>query len=387
VGAPRLPRAVIPLYGITFLDVLGFTILIPLLPYIAAKYGTADVVTGTLLTTTAACATLSSPLWGALSDRFGRRTALLGSQAFSFVGYLMLAFAGGLGTVFASRVIEGLGGGSAGIANSYLADLTPEADRPHAFALGTAAFGAGFVVGPILGGLLAHFGFVVPLLVAAALQLACSVLTATLLVEAPRDPRARFRWAEVRAALASRPVASILARRFLYIFAFTYFFTMFSLYASHRFGAGPATSSFLLAVAGAVGAFTQVAVVGRLAKRYGLHRVALGAFALGTIAYLLLDLVDGLPFFVVVVVAWAFSGSLLRPVLDARIAEVATANDRGTLLSLGDALDNLSLIFAPTAGAAILGSAPSYAGLVPALCLAAAFTLTARERAPLPPRA
>ena len=101
-----LPRALIPIYGITFLDILGFTILIPLLPFLAKRFGAADVVAGSLNTT------VSSPFWGALSDRFGRKAALLGSQIASLAGYLLLAFADGIPILYVSRTIEGFGGGN-----------------------------------------------------------------------------------------------------------------------------------------------------------------------------------------------------------------------------------------------------------------------------------
>jgi MFS transporter, DHA1 family, tetracycline resistance protein len=136
--------------------VLGFTILIPLLPFVAKHFGAPDAVAGSLITTSALCATLSSPLWGRLSDVAGRKRALLGSQAASFGGYLVLAFAGNLEVLFLSRIIEGLGGGSLGVATAYISDVTSEELRPQALAYASAAFGAGFIAGPVLGGALAH---------------------------------------------------------------------------------------------------------------------------------------------------------------------------------------------------------------------------------------
>ena len=374
-----MPRALIPIYGITFLDILGFTILIPLLPFLAKRFGAADVVVGSLIATTAVFATLSSPLWGALSDRYGRKRALLGSQAASFVGYLLLASAGSLPLVFISRIIEGLGGGNLGVANSYIADVTTEEQRPQAFAFGTAAFGAGFVVGPILSGGLAHFGFTIPFVFAAVLQGINLFLTARLLPESHKPQRATLRWSTLRETILSRAVASVLVRRFLYIFAFTYFFTTFSLFLNEVLGAGPEVSSLLLGVAGVVGALTQIVLVDALVRRFGLHRVSLGAFASGIVAYAILGAVTSVALFVLAIAFWAFSGSILRPAIDARIAQLAPEDERGTLLSLGDSLDNFSMIFAPTIGAAVVGAAPRLIGVLPALALAAAFALTTRD--------
>jgi len=354
------------------------------LPFVAKRFGAPDAVAGTLITATALFATLSSPIWGAVSDRFGRKPALIGSQAASLVAYLLLAFAGGLPLLFVSRVIEGLGGGNLGIANAYIADVTDDAERPQALAFATIAFGAGFLVGPILSGALARFGFTVPFLFAAAMQAANIALTLAFLPQSHTPGIAKTDWAAIRVVARVPGIVNVLSRRFLYIFAFTSFFTTFSLYLSARFGLGPGESSLLLALAGGVGAFTQIVLVGPLARRFGLRPILLAAFALGVVAYALLGFANGVAAFVAIIVLWALSGSLLRPMLDARIAEIAPAERRGTVLGFGDSLDNFSLIFAPTIGAAIVGAAPRLAGLLPAVSLAAGAWLTARDRASSP---
>jgi predicted MFS family arabinose efflux permease len=377
-----LPRSLIPIYGITFLDILGFTILIPLLPFVAKRFSAADVTAGALITATALCATVASPFWGAVSDRFGRKPALLGSQTASFVAYLLVAVAGNLPVLFLSRIIEGFGGGNLGIASAYVADVTTPEQRPRALAFATAAFGAGFIVGPILSGALAHFGFLVPFVFAAALQAVNVILTVALLPESHAPAKKeRLNWNTMQDLAREPGVANVLWRRFLYIFAFTSFFTTFSLYIAERLGLGAGASSWLLAVAGGVGAFTQIVLVGPLAKRFGLRSLLLGAFTLGVIAYASLGIENGLPAFAVTVALWALSGSLLRPILDARIAELAPEKRRGAILSFGDSLDNFSLIFAPAIGAAIIGAAPRLAGVLPALALGVGAVLTFRDKA------
>jgi predicted MFS family arabinose efflux permease len=351
-----------------------------LLPFVVRRFGAPDAVAGALIATTAVCATLSSPLWGALSDRVGRKRALLGSQVCSLTGYLLIALAHGLPLLFASRVIEGFGGGNLGVANSYISDVTTDAQRPRALAYGTAAFGAGFIVGPILGGALAHFGFTIPFAFAASLQALNVVLTATLLPDSTGRARAAFQWRDVRAALRRPGIASILVQRFLYIFAFTYLFTTFSIFLSDVLHAGPETASWLLGVAGGVGAVVQIFGVGPLIERFGLRDVSLGAFAIGCLAYALLGFADTLALFVLTIVLWAVSGSVLRPAIDARIVRIAPARERGTMLGLGDALDNLALIFAPAIGAAVIGASPRLSGILPALALAAGFVLTLAGR-------
>ena len=359
---------------------MGFTILIPLLPFVVKRFGAPDAVAGTLITTGALCATIASPFWGRLSDRAGRKRALLGSQIAAFTGYVLLAVAGNLTLLFVSRIVEGLGGGNLGVASAYISDVTTEEERPRALALATAAFGAGFFVGPVLGGALAHFGFALPFFFAAGLQAINFTLTAWLLPEshAPQ-PRATVSAKTLRATLFRHRIGSVMVCRFAYIFAFTFFFTSFSLFLNDVLGAGPEVSSLLLGVAGVVGATTQIFGVGTLVRRFGLHDVTLAAFAAGIVAYALLGLVNSVAFFVVTIAFWAFSGSILRPALDARVAQLVPEDERGTFLGFADSLDNFSLIFAPTLGATVVGAAPHLVGIIPALALALGFGLTARE--------
>ena len=285
--------------------------------------------------------------------------------------------------MFISRIIEGLGGGNLGVASSYVADITTEEQRPQALSYVTAAFGAGFIVGPILSGALSQFGFTVPFLAAALLQAVVFLLTATLLPESHAPSASKLDvWRELRTALRTSGVGNILARRFLYIFAFTYFFTTFSLYLSDVLHAGPGTSSLMLGIAGFVGAVTQVAGIQPLVRHFGLHRTTLAAFAAGILAYALLGFAVTFALFVPALALWAFSGSVLRPAIDTRITEIAPAAERGTFLSLGDSFDNLSMIFAPTLGAAVVGAAPHWVGVIPALALAAGFALTLQESRP-----
>jgi len=379
----KLPKALIPIFGITFVGILGFTILIPLLPYLAKRYGASDAVVGTLLTTTAVCATLSSPLWGLLSDRFGRKRALLGSQICSFAGYLLLALSGNLTLIFVSRAIEGFGGGNLGIAQSYVADVTSEEQRPLAFAYGAAAFGGGFIVGPILGGGLAHFGLPVCFFFAAGLQALNVVLTLTLLPESHQKQTAT-NVGQLTTMLKDPMLGSLMLRTFLYIFAYTYLFTTLSLYLSHLDNAGPEQSSIVLAFAGLVGALVTIFGVDRLVSRFGLERLIAAAFAAGALAYAALGAVRNIIELVPVLFAWAASGAVLRPTLNALLARFAPEEERGLVLGFSDALGNFALIFAPAVGGAIVGWNYRFSGVVPALALAAGFAIGARGTQPQP---
>jgi len=374
-----LPKVVFPIYGIALLDVLGLTILIPMLPVLSAKYHTQPSVVGAALGTTALAATISSPFWGYASDRYGRKFILLASQACSTIGYTMLALTGNLELLFVSRAIEGLGGGNLGVAQSYIADVTDEEDREKAFAFGAAAFGIGFVIGPVLAGLLLQIDTSLPFWVAAGLQVGNLALTWFFLPNTTSQPsEERAEGSSVRAILTQLrkpPLSNLMARQFLYIFSFVYFFTIFSEYLQTVLQYGPTQSSLFLAVAGAIGAFVQIFLVDRLEKRLGAFVLSEAGLAVGFVAYALMFFMNGLAMFLTILVIWAASGSVLRPTLNKLISTAAPPENRGAILGFGDSLSNASMIFAPAIGGIVLGIDPKLIGIPPACFIAAAFVL------------
>lgn len=373
---PTMPKALIPIYGITLMDVLGYTIMIPLLPYIAQKYGAADFMVGILMTTTAVCSTVSAPVWGWLSDRFGRKPVVMTSQLFSLAGYLLLAIAPDLASLYISRAIAGLGGGNLGVAESYIADVTSAEQRDPAFALYGAVFGIGFIVGPIVGGFLVHLGFGAPFFLAAALEILNIGFTYAFLPQTQERTSRRSSASprEIFATLKIPMIGSLLTRQFLFIFAVTYFLTVFSLYIKHVLSYGPQTTSWLLACAGIVGGLTFVALT-PLVRRFGNTLVSELGFVLTFLAYLALAVVNGLDVFVAVIVVWAAGAALAEPTLTTLLSEAAPKDQRGAVLGLGDSANNLALMGAPALGSYIIGVNPRLVGFAPALVVAIAFAL------------
>ncbi|MDP9111036.1 MAG: MFS transporter, partial [Candidatus Eremiobacteraeota bacterium] len=173
-----------PILGITFIDIVGFSMLLPILPYFVTHFGMSAAVVGILMSTFSFCQLVSGPLWGNASDRIGRKSVLIISQIGATIGWAMLAFAGNIFWVFIARIVEGVSGGNIGITQAYVADIVEPKDRSRAFGLIGAMFAAGMVFGPVGGGaLFARFGFAAPFLVASALQFLTLILTIVLLPE------------------------------------------------------------------------------------------------------------------------------------------------------------------------------------------------------------
>ena len=155
------------IFLIVFVDLLGFSLILPLLPYYAGTFGADAFVTGLLVASYAVAQLVGAPLLGRWSDRVGRRPVLLVSILGTFIGFLLLGFAGTLWMLFVSRVIDGLTGGNLTVAQAYITDVTDQKNRAKGLGMIGAAFGLGFIIGPAVGGALSVFGYAVPAFVAA----------------------------------------------------------------------------------------------------------------------------------------------------------------------------------------------------------------------------
>ncbi|HXQ33558.1 MAG TPA: MFS transporter, partial [Anaerolineales bacterium] len=156
---------------VVFIDLLGFSLIIPLLPYYAQTFNASDTTIGLLLASYAAAQLIGAPLLGRASDQFGRRPILLISIFGTFLGFLIFGLANSLALLFASRILQGITGGNLSVAQAYITDVTDAESRNRGLGMIGAAFGLGFIIGPALGGLLSNISYSVPAFVAAALSL------------------------------------------------------------------------------------------------------------------------------------------------------------------------------------------------------------------------
>ncbi|HEY5921980.1 MAG TPA: MFS transporter [Kofleriaceae bacterium] len=240
----------LPIFLIVLVDVLGFTIVIPLLGFYAEKFGASPLVATTLVSVYALCSLISTPIIGKLSDRYGRRKLLLISQAGTCAGFLLLADSSALWMVFAGRVLDGITAGNLSLAQAYISDHTAPENRAKAFGVIGVAFGFGFMFGPAIGGLLSEYGMHVPFIAAASLSLLSIICTYTLLRE-EKPPSSAPSAGELPGG--KRPSAFDIAtyteyfRRpllgrlylqfFMFTFAFSCFTSGFALFAERRFAA------------------------------------------------------------------------------------------------------------------------------------------------------
>src|SRR5579863_4110873 len=187
VTAGRSP--LLPIFLIVLVDVLGLTIILPLLPFYAEHFGASATVVGLLISSYACCQLIAGPILGRMSDHMGRKPLLIVSQLGTLIGFLILAFAGSLWMVFLSRIIDGLTAGNLSLAQAYIADVTTPENRARSFGVIGIAFGIGFLIGPGISGFLSQYGYSYPILAAAFLSASSVMCTATLLPKVRSEER------------------------------------------------------------------------------------------------------------------------------------------------------------------------------------------------------
>ena len=370
-----MPRALWPLLAITFVDVLGFTILIPILPFYAEHFGASPTAVGAIYASVAIASLVSSPFWGRLSDRIGRKGVLIAAQVACFLGFTLLAAGTALWTIFVARAIEGLGGGGIGVTQAYVTDVTTPAQRARAFGLIGATFGLGFLLGPALARVLLPFGYRAPLIAAAVLAMVTIVMTIVLLPESKGAVKIAPTLAEIRASLASPRLGRLILTQFAFAIAFTSWVAVFALFAERVLGWGPRETANIFIVSSIVAIVVQAGFIGKLVDRWGEGRIAIAGLVCAIVAYGGVGLVTTNVQIYGFVVLWSLSGALIRPSLGALISETAPPAQRGTILSVNDSLNNVAFAVAPFVSTGVLQFNPHLTGIVATLFSCVALTL------------
>ena len=343
------------IFLIVLVDVLGLTIILPLLPFYAESLGATPAVVGMLVSAYAACQLIAGPPLGHLSDRVGRRPVLLVSQMGTFAGFLMLASARALWMVFLARIIDGLTAGNLTVAQAYISDVTTPENRAKSFGMIGIAFGLGFLVGPAASGYLAQFSHTYPILAAAALSLTSVLCTYFLLPAAAPHPVAETEQGRISAYIESFQDAKLgpmLWQFFAFTFAFSTLFSGFALFAERRFthnGApfGPKEVGYVFAFSGLIGAMIQGGGIGSLVKTFGegkLVQVGFGSMAVG---FALLSGSHQITFLLVAIVFLTFGSAVLRPSLTSLITSRAARHRQGMVIGLMQSLMSIAQIIAP----------------------------------------
>lgn len=271
------------LFSVVVLDLIGFGIVIPILPFYAESYGASATVLGCLLTSYAAMQFIFSPIWGRLSDRIGRRKVLLWTMTGGAVGLLILGLAKSLPMLFVGRILSGIFGANIGIASAYVTDVTTPENRARGMGMIGAAFGIGFIFGPALGGALSVYGYSVPILAASGLG-AITVLYAWFRLgeSHPEESAKRGGLGEV---LAIPLVQRLCAMNFLFTMGSTQLESIFAFYMADHFGYNARDVAYVLVLMALIMVGIQGGLIKRLVMRFGEKLLLTTGVALLVVAF------------------------------------------------------------------------------------------------------
>ena len=365
-----------PILGITFIDILGFSILIPLLPYFVKHFGMGDVVVGLLFAAFAATQFIGSPIWGNVSDRIGRKKVLIISQIGATVGWAMLAFAPSIGWVFVARLVEGLSGGNISVTKAYVADLVEPERRGRAFSYIGATFSGGLIFGPAFGGLLVdRYGFSAPFLAAAALQVVTLIATIIFLPESLSKDEAQktASFGEIVSSLKDPRVAPVLFQELVYSMGLFGWFSVFALVLGTQLHFGPGDTSRLFSAFGVISVILQVFVVGRLTDALGNRLASNIGFGSLILSFCIAPFMHDLWGAGLLSLTFSFGMSHINATIPALLTENAPPNLRGTILGSSASLDAFSGIAMPPISTGVLGAV----GTIGPAAISAGFTAVA----------
>src|SRR5712691_3039689 len=353
------------LFLIVFVDLVGFGLIIPLLPFYGERFAASPQQVTILLAVYSLMAMIAAPLWGRLSDRIGRRPVLMASMIAAALAYLWLGLASSLWMLFAARAFAGAWAGNIAAAQAYIADVTPPERRARGMGVIGAAFGLGFIIGPALGGIvagneLATADLETPGLIAAGLSLIAFLGVVLLLPESrpasERGQPSRGRIAALCNALGRPVLSRLLVVFFLVILAFAGMESTFALWAMRQFGWGPAQVGYALTFVGLLSAIMQGGLIGILARRFGEERLMLGGLALIALGLIVLPFARDLPLLLVALSGLALGMGGVQPSLNSLISRRAGVEEQGEIMGVAQAVGSLSRVLGPLIAGSLFGA-------------------------------
>jgi DHA1 family tetracycline resistance protein-like MFS transporter len=350
-------RQLIIIFLIIFVNLIGFGIIIPILPFYAENVGATPLQIGLLFASYSVAQIVASPVLGSWSDRYGRRPILLLSLLGTVISFVMLATATSLAMLFAARILDGLSGGNIPTARAYISDITEEKDRAKAFGIIGAAFGLGFIFGPALGGLLGQVNSAAPAWGAASLALVALLMTFVQLPETRHRARAArpAPWRELPLLIRRPVLGNLLIVDFLYWASFAVYQTTFTLFASIRFDFGMTEVGYFLAFVGFIGVLVQGVFVGPVVRRLGEKRTLVLGLVLAAAGLGSASVIYSVPLFVAALVPASIGAALSSPALVALLSQASGREEQGRVQGVSGALESLGRTVGPIWGNGVLG--------------------------------
>lgn len=346
-------------FAIVFVDLVGFGIMLPILPFYAERFGASPLTVGLLVGVYSAMQLLFAPVLGKLSDRFGRRPILLVSIIGTAIGFLVMGFAQSLAMLFAARIIDGITGGNISTAMAYIADVTPPEHRSRRMGLIGAAFGMGLIFGPAIGGLLSHVSLGAPFLFAAAMAAANAVAVYLFLPESltghrRREAHAHTSFLDVVRSSTGPSLLLIMTTYFFATAAFSLLTATYPLFTERRFGLGPVQNGYIFAGQGIIGAVIQGGLLGWLVRFSSDKTLVIAGTAILSLGLFILPMSSTIALLLLATTGAAMGHGLVVAPLNGLASKSVGGSAQGRVLGLMQSAASLARVVGPVLGGWLL---------------------------------
>ena len=330
------------IFLILLTEVLGFSLILPFLPFMAQEFGASAFSIGLLLTSFSLFQFISAPIAGTLSDRFGRKPLLIISQISTLISFIILGFANSLWLLFLSRIIDGLLGSNATIAKAYLSDITSQKDKSKVFAISGAAFAIGIMIGPLLGGTLAQTSYKIPSLIAASVTFFSIIFTLFALPETvKKNDKSVIKInlldvERVKYFLTNKNVNQQLFEYFFYVTAMALFTGSYSLFAKIKYDATTQQIGLVMTAIGATNFLFRGVLIPNLIDRFKERSLERFGLLLMIVSLILMSTTTSYNYLVPLTVLFAVGTGLNYPLMMGDIARSVSSNEQGAVLGVAN---------------------------------------------------
>ncbi len=363
----KFNKHILIIFLIIFTEVLGFSIVLPVLPFLALSFGLNAFQVGLVLSVFSFCQLFASPITGKLSDRFGRKPLLLLSQTSTLIGFFLLGIADTVWLLIIARLVDGLLGSNMTVSQAYISDITEPQDRTKIYGYSSAVFGAGLIFGPLIGGTLSTISYSTPMFFSAGISLLSMILVLIFLPESLINKKENFSLKfddiipvnDAKRFFKDSKVRGIILTFFIYNVGFMLFISTFPLFAEKQIQVDAQELGFYFTWIGILRVIFQSILINPIQKRFGEDKTLI----MGILAMILtmITLIFSTSYFMVYIplTFLSFGTGVSRPILTSKLTNSVKKEETGSVLGVNNALSSTGQIITPIAGGALIQYLPS----------------------------